>query len=312
MMLVFVLALTACSGTGGGGKFSSNEEEKYLNEYYDLAMKPEDPKVVIEKLDKNIARLSQEGASNAIDALIYNVYEKAPTLSEKMNGLQETMTKQAESGIDFNNPESYNKVNDPTLKAFLTEVKDQNMTVIKDVQGFTVVPDMGGLLTKYDSYMSEPLKQIVLFSKSEYEKQFFDINAQKFDLDVVVERILMMENAMKKYPDSHYLSAFAESKSYYYEIYFGNNSDYLIDSKKTVLPEVLEHYKKTVESHKGTQLATDVQSYLDKLKTTNNVVTDDVIVFVDGLTENKVVDKSVEGSDKINDAVNSAIEANGK
>lgn len=310
LTVVLTLVIAGCS-TGGGGKFTEAQEETYLNEYYTMATKPSLPKVVMADLDKNIERMSLEGASNAVDALIFAMYEEAPNMSEKMNGLQESMIKYAKDGVDFNDSASYSKIEDATLKAFLGEAENQNFKIIEESGGYTIVPDMDVLLTKYTSYMSDALKTMVEFSKVEYEKPFFNVEEQKFDLDLVVERILMMEEGAKKYPDSGYVKAFNESKAYYYEIYFGANSEYLVDTSKKVLPDVLEHYKKTIEAHKDTQLATDLTAFLNKLKETDNKITDDVIVFVSGLTKYEA-EVSSEETSGVSDAVQDAIKQNEK
>src|SRR5690606_15266598 len=94
---------------------------------------------------------------------------------------------------------------------------------------------------------------------------------------------------------SYYVDGMNNSKNYYYQVYFGTNNEFLIDENKVILAEVLEHYQKVVKENPDTQLAKDVQAFLDKLKETENKVTDDVYVFLLDLTKADVPTVTEEG-----------------
>ncbi|WCF11691.1 hypothetical protein NDS46_30555 (plasmid) [Paenibacillus thiaminolyticus] len=316
LWFLLIVLVSACSSS----TFTKEEEKKYMENYYELASKPSEPSLLIEELDKNIARLSSEESSNAVDALLYSMYQKQKELNDKISGLQDVMSSYQDDGINFNVSQSYSRIKDSTLKAFLGEIQKEKFLVINDNGGFTVVPNMGEILQKYEMYMTDALKDMILFSKSEYDKPFFDFEKEKFDLDVVVERILMMEEGLKKHFDSSYVNAFKESKAYYYQIYFGVNNGYMIDSQKNLLEEVLEHYQKTLKDHPNTQLANDLNAYLEKLKQSKNKMTDDVIVFLTDLTTAEVIEVNSENDENISsnsdeakrNAIQEAIQENKK
>jgi len=313
------------AGCSNDKPFSEEQQETYMNEYMDLVVKPTEPKELMKKLDESIKKLDQEQASHAIDGLLYAMFQFMPDMSTKLQGLQSTLMKY-EGEVDFNNEaEVKEKIDDATLKAFLEEVHSRYFRLAKENGQYVLHPNMDLIVDKFEPYMSEDLKAMVMFSKSEYDKAFFDEETQSFDLDLVVERILTLEENLKKHEGSYYVDGMSNSKNYYYQVYFGTNNEFLIDENSVVLKEVLEHYQKVVKEHADTQLAKDVQAFLDKLKETNNKVTDDVYVFLLDLTKADVPTVTEEGevvteeagstaqdqaNDQIKDAIQEAIKEN--
>lgn len=284
--VALLLSLVGCkSNSTTPTPFSKDEQDSFLQSYMSLVTKPSEPYVLEEKMNGNIERLSKEEASNAVDGLLYAMYQKYTTINQKAEGLQDVMKKYTDQGIDLGKSENLKSIDDDTLKAFLGEVQKAHYFIAKDNEKFVAQPDMGYMLQKYEPYMSDALKAMVLFSKEEYESGFFNEKAQKFDLDKITKRILMLEDDLTKYAGSYYEEPFKNSLTYYYQIYFGVNTDFLMDSKKFVLKEVLDQYEKTISANPNSQLAKDLKSYMEQLKKSNNEVTANVLAFLADLTK---------------------------
>lgn len=314
--VVLLLSLVGCkSNTNSVSPFSKDEQESFMQSYMGLVTKPSEPEVLEEKMKGNIERLSKDEASNVVDGLLYAMYQKYTTINQKADGLQDTMKKYTDQGIDLGKAENLKSINDETLKAFLGEVQKNHYFIVKDNDKYVAQPDMAYMLQKYEQYMSDALKAMVLFSKEEYESGFFDEKTQKFDLDKITKRILMLEDNLNKYAGSYYEEPFKNSKAYYYQIYFGVNNDFLMDSKKVVLKDVLDHYEKTIAANPNSQLAKDLKAYMEQLKKSNNEVTANVLAYLADLTkvEESVTNQSsgsIGTDQQVKDAIKDALKEN--
>lgn len=315
-----VIAVTGC--TKGEEKsnakpFTKEQEAEYVKKFSKLVLKPSEPSVILKEMDKNIARLSKQEASNMVDGLLYVMHQQNPKMNTKIQGLQEELRELEKKNIDYNNPENIDKVEDETLKAFLKEVYSKKFVIDKIGEDFVAHPDIQFVIDKYGKYMNDDLRAVAEFSLEENKKPFFNKETNSFDMNIVVQRILKIEENMKKFPKSFYLPAMQNSKNYYYQVYFGTNNSFLVDKDKKVLPSVLEHYRDTVKKHPNSQLAKDIQKVLDKLKATDYKVTDDVYVFLLELTGTQTKDVKQDTSateekanEKVKEAIQKAIEEN--
>lgn len=322
--LILALALTSVVAVAGCSqeeekvpKFSKEDETAYVKTFAEKVLKPETPSVILSEVETNVQKVSKQEASNMVDGLLYSLHQKSPEMNGKIQGLQQGIRDLEEKKIDYNDPKQLNKVKDETLKAFLKEAHTMKY-VIQNVSGdYLARPDIAYVLEHYGTYMNEDLRAMTKFSLEENENPFFNKEANSFDMDVVVERILKIEKNMEKFPESFYQAGMENSKNYYYQIYFGTNNSFLVDEKKTVLPVILDHYKETAKEHKGSQLGKDAQSVVEKLAQSKNIVTDDVYVFLLDLTGTQAEEVSAEeelteekATEKANEALQQAIEEN--
>lgn len=305
--VMLLMALTACSQ----GKFSEAEEKEFLDDYIDKAMEPIEPTELKALLDDNIEKLSQDGATDAVDGLLYNIYQKMSELNKNAQGFQMKFYNYEEEGVDFNNPEHLSNIEDTVLRTLIEEVQKNFLQIKKENDIYTILPNIDFVLEAYEEYIRDDLKAMIEFSKDEYERTILKEN-NEFDLDLIAERILLLENNINKFKDSSYTSSFKDAKSYYYQVYFGVIHDYFKNSDNSLVEEVVSHYEKTAKEHGDTQFGKDTQSVLDKLKESNNVLTENVLAYLLELTEYETMDfSSEEGADQeVLDAINEAIEKN--
>lgn len=322
--IIMALALTSVVAVAGCTKeeeeiqkFSKEEEMAYVKTFAEKVLKPETPSVILAEVETNVQKLSKQEASNMVDGLLYSLHQKSPEMNGKIQGLQQAIRELEEKKIDYNDPKQLNKVEDETLKAFLKEAQSMKY-VIQNVSGdYLARPDIAFVLETYGKYMNEDLRAMTKFSLEENENPFFNKEANSFDMNKVVERIMKIEKNIKKFPESFYQAGMQNSKNYYYQIYFGTNNSFLVDDKKVVLPVILEHYKQTATEHGDSQLGKDAQTVLDKLAQSKNIVTDDVYVYLLELTgtqaENVTAEKELteeRATEKVNEALQQAIEEN--
>lgn len=320
--LASVAVVSGCTTDSNGTnvkKFTEKEQKEYMKKFSDKVVNAKNVNEIIEELDKNIDKVSKNEASTMVDGLLFVMHKNYTDMNNKIYGLQAELAELDKKGIDYNKTSDILKVEDAMTKAFLQEAIAQKYNIQKIGSEYYVKPNIKWVLDKYGKYMNEDLKAITEFTLEETTKAFYNADTQSFDLDTVVSRILKIEENMKKFPDSFYLESMKNSKEYYYQIYFGVNNQFLVDNNKKVKDSVLKHYQKTVEKYPNTQIGKDTKAVLEKLKTTNNVVTDDLFVYLLDLTgtavdevqkeakateekANKIVEESKEKTDKTKDS----------
>lgn len=297
--------------------FSKQAEADYIKQYMDIALKPAEPQELIDNLKGNIDRLNKQDASNTVDALLFSMHQFAPDMDTKVKSLQTVFLKYEAKNINFNDVNDIDKIDDDMLKAFLVQMNKRHFLTEKFDGEYFVKPDIQFVLDKYEKYMTEDLKALTVFSIKESMEQFFDKKKNMFNLDLVVERIITVENNIKKFPNSYYQPSMKDSKNYYLQVYLGTNSEFLVDANKRVLPDVLAHYKATIAKYPDSQLAKDLKDFTAKLNKSDNIVTANIAVYLLDITGTKTTDTkqedtkvNAETNSDVKDAVKEAIEKN--
>lgn len=278
--------LFGCSQEGEIKQVTLSEQEQveFINTFLDDANNSKvEPSKLVEDLNKNIAGLTPKQASDAVDALLYSIYQFQDNMNGTIQGLQPTLTELDET-LDLNKQEDIDKIEDQVTKAFLQQAKDRLMKVQNDNGYYVVMADFETILNKYGSYINDDLKLMMEFSQKESETPYFSHETQKINYDVVAERILMMEEGIKEHPNSYYTEWMQKSKDFYYQHYFGLNGVSIANTDQKLLPEVEEKYKKILNEHKDSQLAKDITSFFEKYEESGQKVNGDVMVFLLELT----------------------------
>jgi len=312
-----LITLSACSEQAPKEKFTEAEQKEFVDEFSAKVLGAEKPAIVHKELQASIERLPKTEASNAVDGLLYTMHQLTAETNTKLQGFQEALRELKNKNIDFNSVTGINKVKDETLRTLLEEA-DKQLFIIEEIGGqFIAYPDIEYILKEYENYMNEDLKAMSKFSLEENTQPFFNTEANAFNMDIVIQRINTIEKNMKKFPDSYYLDGMKKSKTYYYQIYFGTNNSFLVDANDTILPEIIEHYKKTAEKHPDAEIGKTTIQVLEKLKESKNVVTDDIYVFLLDVTGTETETINTEGTpeestanEDINNAIQKALENN--
>jgi hypothetical protein len=299
--------------------FSKSEESSYMTAYMSLVQKGGSPVEVEKKLNEGVSHLTVNIVSDAVDGLFYAIFQKLPELNTKAQGMQELLTKYVDQKIDFSKPEEVSKIDDPTLRAFIGEVNMNHGMIAVEDEHYVVNPNMQKLMAEYGKYMSKSMMAMATFYEKEYAMAIFNAKTQTFNLDEIVNRILILEEDSKAYPNTSYTDWFAASKSYYYKIYFAKDNKVLLDSENNLILDLRNHYQATIKDHPDSQLAKDLNGYIMKLKKTNYKMTDDITAYLVDLTKapestqgNLTTNQQAQNNVGAKDPIQEALKANGK
>lgn len=317
LLISGVLLLAACSSKDDSDaveKVDVKDEEEFLVEMFDEINSGDFDVVELEKdVEARIESLSEEAATEAVDGLLYARYQGIVELEEKVAEIQEELLKYDD--LDLSNDEFIEKIEDEKAKEVLSEIYEQGYVLFEQSDYFFVHPNITSLIERFGDHVSEDLLAMMKFSEEELRKPFFIVEESFFDMDRLVELILILEENSEKYADDHYGDSFKTSLNYYLQLYYGVNNGFIVQEDKFV-DEAVEHYKEVAKKYKKTTFGKNTQELLDMLEESNNEMTDDVLNFLieitDGVSEYSL-ESETEGSEyqTYEDALNDALEEEG-
>lgn len=321
--LTATIVVAGCSNTTTEDLVKENvtlteqEQNEFMDSYFknvtpDTAMEPSEMAI---ELNKNVSGLSEENASQAIDALIYVIYQKRDQMDGVAKGLSTTLASYEEKGLDLNDPSIIDSIEDPIAKSFLEQMHERFLLIDKKGEEYTVVSNFDVLLNQYGSFMAEDLKAMVEFSKDEYENPYLDEKSQAFNYKLIAERIVLMEKLKTKHSTSYYASWFEQSKNFYAQLYFGMSGNDITNNDDTIKEDVLKAYTDALSVHEGTEFAQSLAKVLDMYKAEGSKFTDNLYVYLLDVT--KTEHESMESAEtnesevgeKAKDTIKDAIKA---
>jgi len=310
--------LFGCSNEGEikNVTLTQQEQDAFMGMFLEKSNEEVEPAELVKLLNQNIEGLDEKKASDSVDALLYSVYQYKEDMNAVTKGLQPLLATYEEKGINLNEKEEIEKVDDKVVQAFLEQAQSRYLKVAKENAQYVVVADFDKVLSLYGKYMADDLKAMVEFSKAEFEVKYYDEGTQKMNLDVISDRIVLMENLSKEHPESYYANWFNQSKNFYYQLYFGMNGNAITKKDQTLLPEVESHFQSMLSKHEGTEFANNITLFFEEYKKNGNKVNDNVYVFLldvtkkehETISNNETGDKSSPESNQVKEAIKKAIE----
>lgn len=297
LIIISTLSLAGCSSTSK--KFTEKENSDYSQKITTMITERKTATDIEKDIDQNILKLDEETASSVVNAYIYSLYQVNSDMVSVINSLQGKITTVLdENNIDLEKgitDEQINKLPDGLVKGLLQEMKKNYLVLHKDNETYYSNVDMNKILNKYSDKISSGLYEIMAFRAVEDEKAIYSSKDNSFDIDEVVNRIMMIENKEGEWNDTEYAEQWLASKQYYYSILFGVNHVFFFETEEDgtyaenpkIKDEIIEKYKSISENNPDSELAKDVTSYLDTLKTSEYKMDSSVTEFVVNLMNEK-------------------------
>ena len=204
-----------------------------------------------------------------------------PTEIEVSN---ETLTQEEQDNIL---KEFYNKLNNKISEEEIIKYLDENISKLDSVKVDDIIIELDehlrlynqnfesnvNTLMKYYEYSTDEIKSYLEVLDKEAKKMFTDGEEIKIELKELLDRAILAENHLKKYPEGKTQKRVQELYSAYIEgaiIGTGNQFIYAEDSSSTVKKEVLDTYKSFVEINKDSNVTKIISNYLEVLSLDNN------------------------------------------
>ena len=133
--------------------------------------------------------------------------------------------------------------------------------------------DTVNTLMKYYEYTTDEIKSYLDILDKEAKEMFTDGEEIKIELKELLDRAILAEKHLKKYPEGKTKKRVQELYSAYIEgaiIGSGNQFIYAEDSSSTIKKEVLDTYNNFVEKYKDSTVTKIISNYLEALSLDNN------------------------------------------
>lgn len=204
-----------------------------------------------------------------------------PTEIEVSN---ETLTQEEQDNILR---EFYNKLKNKISEEEIIKYLDENISKLDSSKVDDIVIELDehlrlynqnlestvNTLMKYYDYTTEEIKSYLEVLDKEAKKLFTDGEDIKIELNELLDRAILAENHLKKYPEGKTKKRVQELYSVYIEgaiIGSGNQFIYAEDSRSTIKKEVLDTYNNFVEAYKDSNVTKILSNYLTVLSLDNN------------------------------------------
>lgn len=266
-------------------KFTQEEEEAFVEQYAEKVLAFENSSILIEELERNIAKLSKGEAIQAVDGLMYVIFNDFSKIELSQDFMDATKVS-LENGVNINDEEEISKIEDIEFSEAVITMRNRGYYFPTIDDKVSIQIDYKKINDKFGRYIGTDFSDLLNFSYDEVLKDYVNRETQKLNYNEVVNRILGTEILIDKHPESVYIQAFKSSNNFYNQLYLGAlDMNYVYDKDMKILDETLEHYNKTIKENPDSKLAEKLKQYISKLESNDNLKTEDIKVYLLDLTE---------------------------
>lgn len=248
-------------------KTTKEEAQKIMLEYNELLTKGK-PYEVMDFIDKNIDKVSQENAEEMIiglekvqkeymddytDVLFEGEWEEQ---KKKMDQLDKVFGEQSYRG-------KIEDIEDEDLKALVVETLKGGYKYVMLEGSYYPMIDYS-LLKKYNPFLSEQMKDYIKIAATESDELTWNDAAVVISWEELGNRVIQAEKYLAKYPQSPMKKEVGELYAMYMGayIYGANNTPSFDYETKKIKEELLNTYKNTISENEGTVTAQMMKAYL--------------------------------------------------
>lgn len=248
---------------------------------------------LVEYIGENIGKIEDLDVSTfALDSLLY-------TMQVDINGFYDDLDRYrdeiSESFADIDegriSSEAISQIENETLKNVLQGIHEDYF-ILENLGGdLLIVPNVEFIMSEYGDYMNEAFKSMVEFTIEEENNRFFDVKTDTLDLDLIVNRIMELENLIDEHSDSIYANSMKSSRYFYLQSYLGVNNDFVKDVNEDgddiFSPDLINHFRSTLKENEGSesQFIKELQELLDVLEEENGIISSKVEAKILDITD---------------------------
>lgn len=257
-----------------------DSQEKIMADFNDLLESKPKADVVIQFIDKNIAKVSKENASEMITKFEEIQKSNLPALEEKYFNSETVQGKLAEvymSGFDVT---KFEDIQDEELKDLLMDTKDTGYKV-ETAEG-TFFPIINyEFYKKYSGYVSEDIKDYIDIMAVESNNVPAKDAALVIGWDEIIERALTQEKFIKKHENSAKAEEVEQLQKKYYAfmMYGANNTPLFSYETKVMVTDAKAAYTNALKNEGDSETMKMLGIYMDVLDKTDYKLSDEAEKF---------------------------------
>nr|WP_300001715.1 hypothetical protein [Tissierella sp.] len=294
LIFIMMLAITACADNrdkepdkvpledpeenDDSGKEESPEDKgEILKEFKIIAEKMPAPDVLVNFIDENIEKLSEESAWAMVAELDTSLESNKQTYAERIFELDKNdeLIKLSGTKQDF----EMNKIEAIEDEKLRVEVEYlyNNMYKLTNIEGaFYPIVDYKAM-EKYNKYLNEEGREYILIRSIDSDAKPMSDGGLTISFDELLKRISRTEEFLDAYPDSVKKQEMLEEYNNKVNAYIaGLPNTPIMDFETDILrDEVLKSYKEAID--KNNDFSNIVKEHLENIEENDNKVDDDII-----------------------------------
>lgn len=263
------LILTGCSNSQYLSKEKATEFASYVSS------QTSNPDVnfneLQDRISESIGRIEDKQiSSDIINNYIYVLYNEVGDyisyfnlIGNDLNNIKKELNIEK---IDVSMHKNISKKS-KVIGAILEEMENKDLMLIDEHDSYSIEVDMNKIIKKYEKYLTSDVIEFMKFRASESENAVYDANADKYNINLLVERASVAIDKLNANTKSSQLDNWKSTVDYYYQVILAEYTTQFLDGDgKKVTSEYITELKSILEKYKDKQVYNDISKYIELLE----------------------------------------------
>ena len=265
-------------------KVEDEDERKSIMNAFSSLIEDNDPLIIKEFVDGNIAKLSQLEGNEMIDSLEKSLVDNVESVTNRLMTKDENSELIEIASAEFFFPEDKVKdIKNEELKTEVATIFDSMYKLVNLEGSFYPIVDYARL-HEYNNYVTDEWKEYIAVRAMDSNVPPFVDGALVISYDDLANRLLKTENYLNKYLDSSRQDVMLDSYHNKINIYLKgvDNTPIADHASKIIYDDVLDSYVNT--SHNEGYLTADIlRRYVNVIEENDKIIDDKVLQLGDKL-----------------------------
>lgn len=251
-------------------QMSEKEQGKFLDELLMKVSEGGKPSDVEALLVQNIEGLNKDNASEGIYLLMTALSVEQGDQMEKYRVLGDSVLQAySENQFKAGNQETYKNVEDKSVQGYLDELKRQYLFIEDDGEGLYLSQDLERIEENFKEYLNPALQAIVEVRLLNQEDPYVNANQTAFDMEKMMERILLIEGEKTNWQDTIYQGEMLALQEQAYVDFFGVTHDTYFENVKgkvVMKEDVREQMYLLQAEYSNSFMGKEIIGFMDELE----------------------------------------------
>lgn len=227
----------------------------------------------------------KEKTSDIINDYIYMLYEESNKYTRYFNLIGEELSViRKKLDIKKLDTSMYKEVGKESkaIGAILEEMHDRNLLIIESGNIYTIDVDIFKVIDMFREYLTDDLIEFMEFRGKENEEAIYDVNSDKYNVNLIVERASIALDKVEKNPDSSQVNNWKSTADYYVQLLLAEYTTQFLDTSdfdvKKFSKEYITELKEAIKKYEGKSIHKYLSEYIKVVEENKYLVDADPVV----------------------------------